>query len=73
MTAGSPQCENLYAVSYEMTVCLAKSYTVGGKEGKHEEVFCESCEHILLVIETLKQTWVYYIVLSLNSIVILEV
>lgn len=52
MTAGSPQCENLYAVSYVLTVCLAKSYTVGGKEGKHEEVFVSPVKHIFLVIET---------------------
>lgn len=47
MAAGSSQCENLYAVNSELTICLAKSYTVGGKEGKHEVV-----KHILLVIET---------------------
>jgi len=52
MTAGSPHCENLYAVNYELTVCLAKSYAVGGKEGKREKVFVSPVKHILPVAET---------------------
>lgn len=42
----------LYAVNYELTICLAKSYAVGGEEGKHEKVFVSPVKRILPVIET---------------------